>query len=178
MKTLLIVFCLFLTSYQICFAQEYNVTLFYGNFTRKPFEDTTFLKNVTISDQHLVGISLDKRLITWKYFDFYVEFLYDHQFGQLVREEFVVSLKATYSHFPWNNYLKTSLSFLEGLSYSTRLLDNEGEKVLNYLGFEVSFKFTKKTSLVFRVHHKSAAKTFTGISGDTNFYLCGVRYSF
>lgn len=51
---------------------------------------------------------------------------------------------------------------------------------MNAVILELTFALPKNPdlSLVTRINHRSGARTFTGVIGDTNFYVVGLRLRF
>ncbi len=94
-------------------------------------------------------------------------------------------------HFPWDNYLRTSLAFGEGLSYASNEIyvennDTAGGSSPRFLDF-LTFEFTialpqyPYLELVGRIHHRSGAwgtfHSFKDHPGSNNVGI-GIRYYF
>jgi hypothetical protein len=105
--------------------------------------------------------------------------------------EFDLYIMARRTHFPWDNYLKTSIAVGEGLSYALRRIyvENNGTagnvspRLLNFLVFELTFGLPKYPhwELVARIHHRSACYgTFypDGNNSGSNDIGIGLRYYF
>jgi hypothetical protein len=92
-----------------------------------------------------------------------------------------------WANLPWNNYVTTSLSIGEGISYASSVpsvekRDNTNTKrLLNLLIFEATFAAPShpELQLVARIHHRSGAFGLyhAGNSGSNDIGL-GIRYLF
>ena len=92
-----------------------------------------------------------------------------------------------WTHFPWNQYVLTTLGAGEGISYASRILSREYKGVdktnhlLNFLMFEATFAMPShpRWEFVWRLHHRSGAYNMYDAenSGSTAFGF-GIRYSF
>ncbi len=102
-------------------------------------------------------------------------------------------LKITFKNFPWKKYVKTKFSLVEGLSYTSSILDIEREninkktlnsksKLLNYLEFSLAFdlgsmlnlegKGVEDTYIGIGVSHRSGIfGTFNNVDGGSNFLM-------
>ena len=99
-------------------------------------------------------------------------------------------IMARWSDFPWNNYLRTTVAFAEGLSFSSEVPATEIDlnrpnrdykKLVNYLAAEVTFSLPKRKDweLVYRLHHRSGVFGLFGAdnSGSTAMGV-GIRHYF
>lgn len=92
-----------------------------------------------------------------------------------------------WTHFPWNAYLNTSLAAAEGVSYDTRVPEQEKNssedisRFLNYLMFEVTANLPKHPDweMSLRIHHRSGCYGVYG-AGNTGSSAVGLglRYRF
>lgn len=94
-----------------------------------------------------------------------------------------------WAHFPWDNYLATTLAAGEGISYTSRIppleingvSSDESERLLNFLVFEVTFALPShpEWQLVGRIHHRSGAfGVFSNGNAGSNNVGLGIRYYF
>jgi len=117
--------------------------------------------------------------------------------------EFNLLLVLRWHDFPWNNHIKTSFGFGEGLSYATEepplekdmhnilhpaLYENspndepyETSRLLNYLMFDLTFAlpdYTQYQTFV-RLHHRSGIfRLMNGHTCGSNYLTAGFRYQF
>lgn len=104
--------------------------------------------------------------------------------------EVVVAALFRWASFPWNEYLKTTFAFGEGLSYATQITaderrslpqDKDGSRLLNFLAVEatVSLPRYQQLELFTRLHHRSSVG---GLFGDhaygSNAVGAGLRFWF
>jgi hypothetical protein len=100
-----------------------------------------------------------------------------------------VYVMARWLHFPWNNYVTTTLAAGEGISYTSHVprveiedIDATGSRrLLNYLVGEVTFALPSHPAwqLVVRLHHRSTAYgVFGDTNGGSNTIGLGIRYAF
>jgi len=95
------------------------------------------------------------------------------------------------THFPWDNYLRTSIAIGEGISYVTHRLyaenngtaGDESPRLLDFLMFEVTFALPQYPylELVARIHHRSACYGLfyaEGHNSGSNNVGIGIRYYF
>ena len=91
--------------------------------------------------------------------------------------------------FPWDKYLATSFASGAGLSYATETPEVEEElrgdgqtaRLLTYLMLELELAMTdsRHWSFVSRIHHRSGSfGLFSGVTGASNAWGLGVKYSF
>jgi hypothetical protein len=91
--------------------------------------------------------------------------------------------------FPWDHYLDTSFASGAGLSYATEIPeveeerrgDGQTDRLLVYLMLELELALpgSGHWSAVSRIHHRSGAfGLFSGVTGASNAWGLGVKYSF
>ena len=116
--------------------------------------------------------------------------------GQIVKHhgaqshwEFNGLVAARWLPLPWDDYLDTSIAGGAGLSYASEIPKFEEERrgegqtaqLLAYLMLELAFSLPAipNWSLVTRIHHRSGAfGVFDGVTGGSNAWGFGIRYSF
>jgi hypothetical protein len=89
-------------------------------------------------------------------------------------------------NFPWNRYVATSLAIGDGLSYVSRVPDQEEEdnddtnKLLNYLMLEATLALPSypQWQLLYRIHHRSGVYGLFGDNSGSNVIGVGLRYHF
>lgn len=109
--------------------------------------------------------------------------LYGHNY-----QEVVGGLVLRWHRFPWSHVVPTSVSHGFGLSYTTRVPDQEvryrrgrSDRLLGFLMWDVmvSPPGHPEWAAFFRIHHRSgAAGTFGGVYGASNYPCVGLRYQF
>ncbi|MBA4368341.1 MAG: hypothetical protein C0403_11980 [Desulfobacterium sp.] len=117
--------------------------------------------------------------------------------------EFNLLLALRWQKFPWNNHIKTSFGFGEGLSYATEkpplekdphnilhpaLYENspndkpyDTSQLLNYLMFDMTFALPDypQYQTFFRIHHRSGIfRLMNGYTCGSNYLTAGFRYQF
>lgn len=146
----------------------------------------TLLCSGGITEASLAGISAGRRLGSiWEdriAFDAEVQLL--RHFRGRRYGEYTGSLVMRWLAFPWDDYLDTTFSIGEGLSYADKtpaINDSDTCRLLNYLSYELAFSLPALSSwsLVGRIHHRSGIwGTFSGVFDASNFYVTGIRYAF
>ncbi len=89
-------------------------------------------------------------------------------------------------NFPWNRYVATTLAIGEGLSYVSRVPEEEKqsnddtEKLLNYLMLEatVALPSYPRAQILYRIHHRSGVYGLFGDNSGSNVIGVGFRYHF
>lgn len=105
--------------------------------------------------------------------------------------EFDLYIMGRRTHFPWDNYLRTSLAVGYGTSYVTHRLyvenngtaGDESPRALTFMAFEITFGLPKypNLELVARIHHRSACYGLyypEGHNSGSNNVGIGIRYYF
>jgi hypothetical protein len=140
-------------------------------------------------DYYLVALALAKKVASYEKIDLEVE-------GQAVKHfygqhhwEFNGLGAIRWLPFPWDKHIDTSFAAGAGLSYATetpkfeeeRRGEGQTQQVLSYLMLELTFSLPKNPnwSLVTRVHHRSGAfGLFNGVTGGSNAWGLGIKYTF
>jgi hypothetical protein len=165
------------------------VQIYVGRYSPVTFREIPFSR-WNLQDEYLVSLGVGKELRRfWDNLGLEAE-------GQVVGHwgdsgsymEFVAAITLRWHRFPWNEYIRTTIGFSEGLSYVTMISDHErngedepGARLLNYLMYEVDLAHPgwERTSFFFRVHHRSGVfGLFHGVYGASNYPSVGVRYRF
>jgi hypothetical protein len=141
-------------------------------------------------DSYLAALALTRRMASYKdKIDLELE-------GQIVKHfegqdhwEFHGLGAIRWLPFPWDKYLDTSFASGVGLSYATQTPkveedlrgDGQTAQLLVYLMLEldVALPHSAHWSMVTRIHHRSGAfGLFNGVTGASNAWGFGVKYSF
>ena len=179
----------------LCFApysdahaeRDWALTLYSGRLTDADLSGAATF-NFEFENAYLVDLGLSRRLYTFKdYFDLEIEGQIAKYFGDQSNWEFDLVGYFRWLLFPWNAYLDTSFAAGAGLSYATSVPAIEAkhyEETAQFLGalmFEFAFSLPQvpQWTLVTGIHHRSGAGgTFSGVSGASNAWVMGIRYSF
>ncbi len=92
-----------------------------------------------------------------------------------------------WNHFPWNEYVRTTLAIGDGLSYATEVpplelssqTNSGATKLLNYFLLEMSLSppANKNWAFIARIHHRSGVYgIFDNVSGGSNVISAGMKY--
>ncbi|WP_045216991.1 hypothetical protein [Desulfonatronovibrio magnus] len=169
------------------------LSLYSGLYTSRTFGQTTFNIPGEMEKKYMHGLGLSRKIHSfWQYFALEAEGMFvahhgKHDHGRQNYEEYVLAILLRYDHFPWNNFLHTSLAVGDGLSWTSRLSKREvqsrgkSRQFLNYLTVELAFTLPDhpRYSLVYKIHHRSGVYgLFGGIRGASDFYVLGLRYRF
>lgn len=101
--------------------------------------------------------------------------------------EYAGSFNLRWHRFPWNRYVVTTMGFGEGLSYATEKpsyeieINNKTAYLMNFLMFDVTFAHPDlpELALMLRLHHRSGVfGLFDDVSGGSNFFVAGLKYTF
>jgi hypothetical protein len=124
----------------------------------------------------------------WHYQD-YISFEVEGQIGRHFNNdtfwEFNGLIIGRWHAFPWNNYVDTSVAVGDGLSFYTEVSkvekedDEDAQKTLNYLMFELALGLPQypRWDLVVRIHHRSSIFGLYG-AGGSNYLTGGIKFSF
>jgi hypothetical protein len=156
---------------------KWFASLCFGLHSTEPFGFG--LLNFQTDDQHLLSIALGKEIVkVKKYASLEVEGLLTNHFGNLDFQEYILSLNLRYHYFPWDNHVKTSVAFCDGVSYSSKLQDNLNKHLMNYVGIELTAADPRRQNiqLVYRLHHRSGPDS-QGYIGESNYHTLGIRYN-
>ncbi len=164
----------------------YAVTLFGGAMANGSWEEIVSLQRVRYRDADLLGLSVSKRLGSWRHvIDFELEGQIDRHFGGERNWEFNLPVIARWKAFPWNEFLPTSFAWGLGPSYATQKPKQEladagtTRRFLIYWVAELEMGLPNEPwTIVARLHHRSTAFGMFGRSGGSNWTLVGVRRRF
>ena len=168
---------------------DWSATLYGAKLLEGNLSDGSLLYS-GFADSYLITLALTRRMASYREkIDLELE-------GQVVKHfegqdhwEFNGLGVIRWLPFPWDNYLDTSFASGAGLSYATEIpkveeeLHGDGQtaKLLVYLMLEldVAFPDSSHWSMVTRIHHRSGAfGLFSGVTGASNAWGFGIKYSF
>lgn len=168
---------------------QWSLTLYGAVLLKGNLSDASLLYS-GFEDSYLLALALARRVASYKdKIDLELE-------GQVVKHfegqdhwEFNGLAAIRWLPFPWDSYIDTSFASGAGLSYAAetpkvelqRRGDDQSTKLLTYLMIELAFSLpqTPDWSLVTRVHHRSGAfGLFSGVTGASNGWGFGIKYSF
>jgi len=169
-------------------AERYKwfLTAYAGAHAQDDFQDVITFQP-TFEDNAYVGVVALAREI-WHY-KHYLSFELEGQIGKHFNAdthwEFVGLIIGRWHHFPWDQYIDTSLAIGDGFSYYTDVSnvetedDEDAKRALNYLLVEVALGLPKypRWDLVFRIHHRSSVFGLVG-AGGSNFVCAGIKFGF
>ena len=120
-----------------------------------------------------------------KYISFEVEGQIGKHFNNDTFWEFNGLIIGRWHAFPWNKYVDTSVAVGDGLSFYTEVSkvekedDEDAQKTLNYLMFELALGLPQypRWDLVVRIHHRSSIFGLYG-AGGSNYLTGGIKFSF
>ena len=167
--------------------RDWALTFYSGRLNDSNLAETASF-NFDFEDSYFIDLALSRRLYTYRdYFNFEVEGQIAKHFGDQHHWEFNGVVYLRWLPFPWDSYLDTSLAAGVGLSYATSVPEveaknhREAAKFVGALMFEFAFSHPSipQWGLVTRLHHRSGAGgVFNGVSGASNAWAIGIRYSF
>lgn len=163
------------------------ITAYGARLTDGDLDDSAIFTS-DFEDSYLLTVALSRRFYTFRdLLDFELE-------GQIVKHfkdqdhwEFNGLLVSRWLPLPWDKYIDTSLAMGAGISYATKTPEIEAKnhsdtnQFLAYLLFEAAFALpdVPQWSVVARIHHRSGAfGLFNGVTGASNAWGAGIRYSF
>ena len=167
--------------------QDWALTFYSGRLTdSKLGKAATF--NFKFEDAYFIDLALSRRLYTYQdYFSIEVEGQVAKHFGDQDQWEFNGVAYLRWLLFPWDAYIDTSFAAGAGLSYATSVPKIEAknyDETAQFLGalmFEFAFSLPRvpQWSLITRLHHRSGAGgVFNEVTGASNAWAAGIRYSF
>lgn len=192
--------------------KRYNLRLSYGEALYSAMGQITLEGQIDrdLQEGKFFGVEVERYLLRNKYndsFDFGIRGgLFWHKQNILVSDytspynlkgedtlQLNFGIKITFTNFPWKKYVKTKFSLVEGLSYTTSILDierqninkktlNAKSKLLNYLEFSLAFdlgtmfnlegKGVEDTYIGIGISHRSGIfGTFNNVDGGSNFLM-------
>jgi hypothetical protein len=134
----------------------------------------------------LIGGTISRRILTlWDSLHIESEFGLAKRFGSMHTEEAWLVLYFRWTHFPWNEYLRTSIAITSGPSFAVDLPSNahHNATILNYFSPEITFALPQypQYQLMVQLHHRSnIADIGKGGTPDPGwqFLTVGLRYHF
>jgi hypothetical protein len=168
--------------------RDWALTLYSGRLTDSGIGETARF-NFKFENAYFIDLALSRRLYTFRdYCNIEIEGQIAKHFGDQHHWEFNVVPYFRWLVFPWDAYLDTSFAAGAGVSYATSVPeieaknhDNVAGRFLGALMFELAFSPPRvpQWGLVVRLHHRSGANgVFSGVSGASNAWAMGIRYSF
>ena len=167
---------------------KWFATGYWGIFTPKDLSESWMDLYTEPNGRGFFGVSIGKELYHWtKHLTIEFEgFIGQHYFEDDGQTRMFGELAAVfllrYRGFPWDEYVRTTAAFGEGVSQYTMTppSDDEYETArLNYLAWELTFGLpdVPQFDLVYRIHHRSSFREKLG-NGSNNYYSFGLRYFF
>lgn len=168
---------------------DWSMTLYGARLLKGNLSDASLLHE-GFEDSYLVALALAKRIASYKEkIDLEVEGQTVKHSGDQDHWEFNGLGAIRWLPFPWDEYINTSFAAGAGLSYATEIPkveeerrgDGQTQKFLAYLMMELAFSLPQlpNWSLVTRVHHRSGAfGLFNGVTGGSNAWGFGIKYTF
>jgi hypothetical protein len=168
--------------------RDWALTLYSGRLTDSGIGETATF-NFKFENAYFIDLALSRRLYTFRdYCNIEIEGQIAKHFGDQDHWEFNVVPYFRWLVFPWDAHLDTSFAAGAGVSYATSVPeieaknhDNVAGRFLGALMFELAFSPPRvpQWGLVIRLHHRSGAGgVFSGVSGGSNAWAMGIRYSF
>jgi hypothetical protein len=167
--------------------KDWALTLYFGRLTDAKIDHAATF-DFSFENAYFIDLALSRRLYTFRdYFNIEIEGQIAKHFGDQHHWEFNGVAYFRWLPFPWDAYLDTSFAAGAGLSYATSVPEIEEknhDKATQFLGalmFEFAFSLPRvpQWSLITRLHHRSGAGGFfSGVSGASNSWGIGFRYSF
>ena len=168
--------------------RDWALTLYSGRLTDSGIGATATF-NFKFENAYFIDLALSRRLYTFRdYCNIEIEGQIAKHFGDQNHWEFNVVPYFRWLVFPWDAYLDTSFAAGVGVSYATSVPEIEAKnhddvaaRFLGALMFELAFSSPRvpQWGLVIRLHHRSGANgVFSGVSGGSNAWAMGIRYSF
>jgi len=168
--------------------RDWALTLYSGRLTDSGIGETATF-NFKFENAYFIDLALSRRLYTFRdYCNIEIEGQIAKHFGDQDHWEFNGVGYIRWLVFPWDAYLDTSFAAGAGVSYATSVPEIEAKnhddvagRFLGALMFELAFSPPRvpQWGLVIRLHHRSGAEgVFSGVSGGSNAWAMGIRYSF
>ena len=165
---------------------KWFVTVYGGAHAQDDIGDV-FTFNAKFEDNDYLAVAALAREF-WhykKYISFEVEGQIGKHFNNDTFWEFNGLIIGRWHAFPWNKYVDTSVAVGDGLSFYTEVSkvekedDEDAQKTLNYLMFELALGLPQypRWDLVVRIHHRSSIFGLYG-AGGSNYLTGGIKFSF
>lgn len=168
----------------------WNATVFAGPLSTQDNTQIFFKGNYGSVKSGLVGFAVGKKMFTIieDKLDFETEHQFVQHFGKQRHQEFqpIVAV-LRWKCFPWNDTVKTTFAFGDGISIASRVPTLEKKaredhaRVLNHLMAEFTFAdpAAPEWQGVFRYHHRSGMfGTFSGVRDASTAFTLGVKRFF
>jgi hypothetical protein len=146
----------------------------------------------------IIAGEFSRRLVTFgNVLSLEPQFGIGQRLGGMHATEFWGAIRISWTAFPWNNYIRTSVGLSEGLSVTTqidadeRLLDNykivgnrlvfPGSDLLNYFTPEITLALPEYPTyeLALQMHHRSGIfGLINGVDAGAQFFTVGLRRHF
>jgi hypothetical protein len=168
--------------------RDWALTLYSGRLTDSGIGETLRF-DFKFENAYFIDLALSRRLYTFRdYCNIEIEGQIAKHFGDQDHWEFNLVPYIRWLVFPWDAYLDTSFAAGAGVSYATSVPEIEAKnhddvaaRFLGALMFELAFSPPRvpQWGMVIRLHHRSGAEgVFSGVSGGSNAWGMGIRYSF
>ena len=168
----------------------WNATIFAGPLSTRDNTEIFFQSRYGPVKSGLVGFAVGKKMFTIleNKLDFETEHQFVQHFGRQQHQEFqpIVAV-LRWKSFPWNDTVKTTFAFGDGISIASRVPKLEKKaredhaRVLNHLMAEFTFAdpAAPEWQGVFRYHHRSGMfGTFSGVRDASTAFTLGVKRFF
>jgi len=165
---------------------KWFLTVYGGAHAQDDIGDV-FTFNAKFEDNDYIAVLALAREF-WHYKE-YISFEVEGQIGKHFNNdtfwEFNGLIIGRWHAFPWNKYVDTSIAVGDGLSFYTEVSkvekedDDDAQKTLNYLMFELALGLPQypRWDLVVRIHHRSSIFGLYG-AGGSNYVCGGIKFSF
>lgn len=174
-----------------------HVLMYAGQFSPLKYHQVPFGVDWELKEQYMVAAGVGSELARFRELGPFridlgleAEGIAAQHWGAYGRnyQEYAGGLVLRWHLFPWSHVVPTSVAHGFGLSYATRVPEQEvqyrrgrSERLLGYLMWDVALSPPghPELSAFFRIHHRSgAAGTFGGVYGASNYPCVGLRYNF
>jgi hypothetical protein len=165
---------------------KWFLTVYGGAHAQDDIGNVFALKPKFEDNDYIVVAALARQF--WRYRN-YISFEVEGQIGKHFNNdtfwEFNGVIIGRWHVFPWNKYVDTSVAAGDGLSFYTEVSkvekedDEDAQKTLNYLMFELALGLPRypRWDMVLRIHHRSSIFGLYG-AGGSNYVTGGFKFSF
>jgi hypothetical protein len=167
---------------------EWYILTYYGRATSNTFGEILW-REWDMHEEYQATIGLGKEL--WRFKDWFgIDWEYNFSSHWGITPDYYEHASffaVRWRKFPWNDYLRTTLGFGEGFSYTTGFPEHEerfhdkSHYFLNYLmwDFTVGLPQAPGLDIFFRVHHRSGIwRTINNALGAANYPTIGFKVTF
>ncbi len=127
----------------------------------------------------IVGRELD---VWWDHVVWEAEGHLVRHWGDQSHWEKNIALVVAWTHFPWDDWVDTRVSFAQGMSRASERppVEEDTRHLLHYMHADITIRppGSSRWSLVTRVYHRSGVFGLYGTSGGSNYLTTGLRYQF